>query len=348
MPLIFDEGQTPHCWASRKSPRAEASAEIGALPGTISIALINNMPDPALEDTELQFFELLDSAAGSTPLRMKLCSLPELPRGDRAQQHLASFYSSVGELSRRRFDGVIITGTEPRRPDLRDEPYWGTLIGLLDWAASNTASAVLSCLAAHASVLHSEGIVRTALAEKRFGVFDHRKVCGHELTAGAADLMPVPQSRCNEVREQELVSGGYQILTKSVDGAADLFVKMKKQSLFVHFQGHPEYGARTLLKEYRRDVRRFLGRERETYPAMPQGYFDAHATRLLNTFRASAVLRPDEHLLSVFPEAAVGRTLQNTWNSSASCMYRNWLQYLASRKAGASTPPAMAASGAID
>src|SRR5437879_7966185 len=27
---------------------------------SLEIALINNMPDPALEDTELQFFELLD------------------------------------------------------------------------------------------------------------------------------------------------------------------------------------------------------------------------------------------------------------------------------------------------
>ena len=46
----------------------------------------------------------------------------------------------------------------------------------------------------------------------------------------------------------------------------DSFVKKKKRSLFVHFQGHPEYGAQTLLKEYRRDIKRFLRAERETIP----------------------------------------------------------------------------------
>jgi hypothetical protein len=35
---------------------------------SLSLALINNMPDPALEDTELQFFELLDAASGDVPV----------------------------------------------------------------------------------------------------------------------------------------------------------------------------------------------------------------------------------------------------------------------------------------
>ena len=57
----------------------------------------------------------------------------------------------------------------------------------------------------------------------------------------------------------------------------DLFVKKKEKSLFVHFQGHPEYGAQTLLKEYRRDIKRFLRGERETYPI--------DAARILRQFR---------------------------------------------------------------
>ena len=60
-----------------------------------------------------------------------------------------------------------------------------------------------------------------------------------------------------------LTQCGYLVLTQSAEGGVDSFVKKKKQSLFVHFQGHPEYGAQTLLKEYRRDIRRFLkGRTR--------------------------------------------------------------------------------------
>ena len=39
------------------------------------LVLVNNMPDAALEDTELQFFELLDAASGETPIFIRLCSL---------------------------------------------------------------------------------------------------------------------------------------------------------------------------------------------------------------------------------------------------------------------------------
>ena len=56
----------------------------------------------------------------------------------------------------------------------------------------------------------------------------------------------------------------------------DAFAK-QDGSFFLFFQGHPEYEADTLLREYRRDVGRFLGGEREDYPAMPLGYFNDDA-----------------------------------------------------------------------
>jgi homoserine O-succinyltransferase/O-acetyltransferase len=115
-------------------------------------------------------------------------------------------------------------------------------------------------------------------------------------------------------------------------------VKKKKKSLFVHFQGHPEYGALTLLKEYRRDIRRFLCRERETYPTMPHGYFDPAATKLLNEFREHALANRDEKILTAFPEAVTG-TLQKTWQSAANRVYGNWLRYIESAKADKSAFP---------
>ena len=73
------------------SQRASRHAKAQAIP----IALINNMPDAALEDTELQFFELLDAAAGDVPISLKLYSLPELPRSHAGQQHLSKFYFDI-------------------------------------------------------------------------------------------------------------------------------------------------------------------------------------------------------------------------------------------------------------
>jgi homoserine O-succinyltransferase len=156
--------------------------------------------------------------------------------------------------------------------------------------------------------------------------------------------MRFPHSRWNEVREDALTSCGYNVLTKSAQAGVDVFAKQKRKSLFVHFQGHPEYGTRTLLKEYRRDVKRFLRKEREMYPTLPYGYFDAVATKTLTEFQQSALAHPEEDQMALFPEAAVAQTLQNTWQSSAHCIYRNWLQYVLARKSEAAVFVALTAS----
>jgi homoserine O-succinyltransferase len=343
---LLIEGRTPPRWAERKTAfSTKPNNRYGAGSESVRVALINNMPDPALEDTEIQFMELLESASGDLPVRLKLFSLPRVPRGDRGLQHLNSFYSGVDELWNSPVDAVIITGTEPRQADLRQEPYWHALAGVLDWCERNTSSTVLSCLAAHASVLHSDGISRQPLSDKQFGVFDSDVVCPHQLTAGAPHTIRFPHSRWNEVREDSLVSCGYSILTRSSEAGVDLFTKQKRNSLFVHFQGHPEYGAQTLLKEYRRDIKRFVRHERETYPTLPFGYFDAVAARLLADYREAVVAHPNEEQLLFFPEALVVESLQNSWRSSATAIYRNWLQYVLSRRNETSVFAAVARSG---
>jgi len=335
MPILIDGGRTPDLLSRRNgsnSVRPMANGENGA--ACIRIALINNMPDAALEDTEVQFCELLESASGSTPISLKLYSLPGLPRGAAGQRHLDSFYSSIDDLLNGRFDGVIMTGTEPCQSSLKDEPYWATLTNVLDWAETHTSSTILSCLAAHASVLHSDGIPRHRLPDKQFGVFEYEKVRTHPLTSSGGNTVGIPHSRWNEVRADALTSCGYEVLTESVEAGVDTFVKMKKDSLFIHFQGHPEYSDRTLLKEYRRDIKRFVRRERETYPTMPRGYFDALAARLLSEFEQAVLSDPCEQTLARFPEA-VTDSVQADWQSSASSVYRNWLEYLSARKADA-------------
>jgi homoserine O-succinyltransferase len=218
------------------------------------------------------------------------------------------------------------------------------LTEVLDWAESNTASAILSCLAAHAGVLHSDGIDRHRLSDKQFGVFDFARTGLHQLNANTGERVQFPHSRWNEVRADELTACGYTVLTQSIEGGVDSFVKKRKQSLFVHFQGHPEYGAHTLLKEYRRDIRRFLKNERETYPTMPKGYFDTQAEQLLLHFRDAVFSgQRREERMHGFPDQIVVGGLQKTWHSSAVSFYRNWLEYVVSRKADGAAFPAMAA-----
>src|SRR5260370_24091306 len=127
------------------------------------LGLVNNMPDAALESTERQFLELLRAAAGDIPVRLRLFALPDVPRTDAGRAHLSAGYANLDELWDSRLDGLIVTGTEPRAPELNDEPYWDSFVNLLQWAQLNTASTICSCLAAHAAVLHMDGVHRQAL-----------------------------------------------------------------------------------------------------------------------------------------------------------------------------------------
>lgn len=297
----------------------------------ITIGLINNMPDGALDATEHQFVSLLDSASQGMLVRLSFHTLTNVPRNELGTRHIAKFYSSAEQLSSRKLDGLIVTGREPLTPNLRDEPYWSSLTKVVDWAKENTHSTIWSCLAAHSALLHLDGISRVRSTNKHCGVFACDRISDHPLTANAPSSFKLPHSRWNGIPEEALSHRGYSVLTRAADAGVDTFVKQHK-SLFVFFQGHPEYESDTLLLEYRRDIGRYFRGEAPTCPLMPQGYFDPNATAALNALREEATSRPRENLLAEITSILEQSTIENTWRSTATCIYRNWLEYLCAQK----------------
>jgi homoserine O-succinyltransferase/O-acetyltransferase len=295
----------------------------------LDIGLVNNMPDAALEATERQFLSLLDAAAEDVLVRLTLYSLPDVARTDAGRCRVAGYADAV-DLWNGRLDGLIVTGAEPLAADLTDEPYWDSLARTIEWAGHHTHSAIWSCLAAHAAVLHLDGIPRRRLNDKRFGVFECTRASDHPLTGGHT-LLRTPHSRWNDLSEEALVASGYRVLTRSNESGADAFVKEAK-SLFLFFQGHPEYEADTLLREYRRDIGRFLRGERETYPSMPSGYFNLETARLLAALEERAQVDRREQVLAEFPTAPASSGLTRTWWAASTGIYRNWLHHLRSEK----------------
>src|SRR5262249_55955220 len=268
-----------------------------------------------LEATERQFIALLEAASGEVRVRLRFYSLPGLSRSERGQRHVDKFYRGLRELPDSGVDALIVTGTEPRAASLRNAPYWHRLAELVDWAEASTISTVWSCLAAHAAVLHLDGIARHPLPDKCFGVFDCATLVEHPLTAGQARLV-VPHSRWNGLREDELRARGYDVLTCSAQAGVDMFARQGR-SLFVFLQGHPAYDALSLLGEYRRDFGRFLRRERDVCPTLPHGYFDGAATALLSDLRVRALADRREELLAELPVAALERDLRAHWRPAA-------------------------------
>jgi homoserine O-succinyltransferase len=296
----------------------------------LEIALVNNMPDAALDATERQFRDLLGAAAEGVEVNLTLYTLPEVPRTEFGRRQV-SRYPPFNSLWERQHDGVIVTGTEPHSADLKDEPYWGSLTRLLDWAERNTCSTILSCLAAHAGILYMDGISRRPLDQKRFGVFECARVADHPLTVDTPTLLQVPHSRWNEIPEEALRTRGYRVLTRSVEAGVDAFVK-QRNSLFVFFQGHLEYDATSLLLEYRRDIGRYLRSERATYPPLPRGYFDDELVRLMEILEGRATADRRSELLAEFPTELAARRVGHSWRTSAETVYRNWLAYICHQK----------------
>jgi homoserine O-succinyltransferase len=254
------------------------------------------------------------------------------PRTDWGRDYVRRFYLGANDLLNSRLDGLIVTGAEPKAVTLVDEPYWPSFVQIIDWAKENTLSSVCSCLAVHGAVLHLDEIERHQLSQKCLGIFIQTKVTDHPLMLNVPATLNVPHSRWNEVQESSLAGSGYTILTRSDVTGADCFVKRHKRSLFVYFQGHPEYEAQSLLGEYRRDIGRFLRRESETYPVMPKGYFSKDSEETLITFEREAGFDRRPELLASFPVDRVAKGLRNTWHSAAKHVYRNWILYLSSKK----------------
>ncbi len=315
----------------RAAPSAARPGPPSAPGAPIVIGLVNNMPDAALHSTENQFAGLLQAASGGQSVCLRLTSLPELPRSREALEHIGGSYWPLEELLARPLDALIVTGTEPRAPALTEEPYWQRFVELLHFAREHTVASVWSCLAAHAAVLRFDGIERQRLPQKCCGVYQHSVLSGHALLEGVKAPMPMPHSRWNQLAPAALRAAGYTLLSWSDETGADAFVR-EERSLMLFFQGHPEYEDATLLREYRRDVGRYLSGLQPHYPTLTAGYFSEQGAAALMAFREEALRRRSPELLERFPFAAVAAALENGWRSSAVSIYRNWLSFIARRK----------------
>jgi len=298
---------------------------------TLTVGLVNNMPDAALEQTERQFRDLL-AGATTRAARFVLFTLPGVPRGDTTWSRLTD-YMPFGSIGRAGLDLLVITGTEPRSANLRDEPYWQPFAELLDWAEAAGVPTVLSCLAAHAALLHSDGIERRRLAEKCFGVFEQEVVRPHPLTRGLPARFAGPHSRWHEIPEAALAAGGWQVLTRSAEVGPDLFVR-ERRGLTIGLQGHPEYDPDSLAREFRRDVRRYLLGDRSDYPRAPIGALAPETLPALEAFRARALAARGEALLPEFPPLApLLHDGAAPWRAAAATIWRNVMAMVAEDRA---------------
>jgi homoserine O-succinyltransferase len=331
MTVVLDKSDLPTVTdESPIAPRDGLGSRGSGAP--LEIGLLNNMPDTALQATERQFVRVLQAAAAKRVVHLHFYSLPTVARSAEARAHLDVAYHDIADLRHARLDGLIVTGAEPKTELLQQEPYWPELSGIIDWAKANTASTIWSCLAAHAAVLHLDHVARRRLPAKCSGVFASERAAVDPLIDGLRWPLRIFHSRHNDLAEGDLIANGYGVLTRAPGAGVDIFVK-RYQSLFVFFQGHPEYDPLSLRGEYLRDVGRFLNSTQENYPAAPAGYFDRETAAALDDLHLRALAKPDHAMVAECRAILDRADVSFDRRGAAGTIFRNWLAYLAISKA---------------
>ncbi len=225
-------------------------------------------------------------------------------------------------------------------PAIDLEPFWQPLQEVIEWAADNVTSILCSCLATHALVKHLYHLDREPLPDKLWGVYRHR-VCdrGHPLTQDVNTVFDAPHSRWNDVARAKWDSAGLRVLAESERAGVHLATSPDGFRI-IYFQGHPEYDRVSLLKEYKREVNRFLDGEVPEPPPYPEHYFTPQADHLAQSYlREALAAQARGEARPEFPETSFDAFLDNTWGDTGRALFNNWLGWSISSPASIATSP---------
>lgn len=292
----------------------------------LHIGILNMMPDAALQATERQFLRMVGSCNRIAQFYVHLFTFDEIPRGEAAKAHIEQYYDSFDKIKQEGLDALIITGANPQKADLTEEPFWQPLQQVVTWAQQNVSSVMCSCLATHAVVEMLYGIKRYPLPRKRWGVYSHR-VCDvlHPLVSNINSRFDAPHSHVYEVNSKQFEEKGLRVLARGEESGLHLGTSADGFR-FVFFQGHPEYDGISLLKEYKRELVRYLEGVNPTYPRMPQHYFNKTAKSVLIDYeKRIAQAAGDYTNLPPFPDQELIDLVDNTWSDTGKAIVNNWL-----------------------
>jgi len=291
----------------------------------LHIGLLNMMPDAAFQITEQQFMRLVGGSTQPAHFFIHPFTVEGLPRNDATRAYIARHYDDIASIRAEGLDALIVTGANVANPRLDLEPFYQPLTDVIGWASENVTSVLCSCLSTHALMKFLHRIDRRLLPRKQWGVYSHQVIAPHHPLLRAVQAhFDVPHSRYNTITREQFQEAGFTILVESGEAGVHAAVS-DDQFRRVYFQGHPEYDANSLLKEYKREVLRHFNGEREL-PPFPEHYISNDAAAVIDGYLERAQRAHAAHAeLPDFPEAEVAPLLHNTWAEAARAVFDNWL-----------------------
>lgn len=256
----------------------------------LQICILNLMP--VKQDTELQLLRALSN----TPLQvdvsfMKMNSHISL---NTSANHLNKFYHTFDELKQNKYDGFIITGAPVEHLAFEEVDYWPELCEIMEWSGEHVTSTFHICWGAQAGLYYHFGLEKHLLAEKLFGLYEH-KVLDRKipLVRGFDDYFLAPHSRHTAVLAEDIYAcPELKVLAESEE--AGVFLAMAGDGKQIFVMGHPEYDRVTLHNEYIRD------RDKGLPIQVPKNYY-------------------------MGDDCTVRPRLQ--WRAHCNNLYTNWLNY---------------------
>ena len=288
----------------------------------LHIGFLNLMPDAAFQATERQFVSMLASN-DEILVHLYPTSVSSEERSDGLRKYIDEHYDDIKNIQQRKYDGFIISGANPSQQDMTKEAFWNPLIEVFQWAEENSNSVLCSCLATHAIMKAKYGIERQMRNEKAWGIFKHDLgKTNHHLIQDLEDGFDGPHSHYYDFPINEIESTDLEILASN--DFAGMYLASSKDGSLVLFQGHPEYGGNSLLKEYQREINNFVSGSRVDYPPLPNNYFSDSKIEKLEELKRSLISEPNDITLD---ESLISE-IELNWQSAGKTIYRNWLNFL--------------------
>ena len=215
----------------------------------LRIVILNLMPLKITTETDL--VRLLSN----TPLQLDICfmKLKSHTPKNTPVEHMMMFYKDFCELSKQKFDGMIITGAPIETMDYEDVEYWSEIQNIFNWARTHVTSTMYLCWGAMAGLYHFYGIPKYLLKKKMFGIYrQHTLAPTLPIFRGFDDSFTMPQSRHTEVRREDIEAHPeLEIIAESPESGVSIVMARGGREFFI--SGYLEYAPDTLDREYRRD-----------------------------------------------------------------------------------------------
>ena len=272
----------------------------------IVVGLVNNMPDAALAATERQFAQLLEDGGAEFDLRLRLYALESVPRGHEARRAMRDRYHQMDSLRATWHDALIVTGAEPRAQSLPEEVYWReTHRGPRPRAGANAFDAFLMPGGARGGAPLGRHRSNSSDAQALRCLHGTSLTSGHALLDGLPETVSTPHSRLNGLDEESSSKKGYSSLIRSERAGVEVFVR-DEAALLVFLQGHPEYEANLLAREFRCVSSPAISRVNSTRRRIPpMNYFAPDVLTEVESLIRRARRERRRELAELFPPAAL-------------------------------------------